>query len=505
MRILRKMKEPQRFFDFLKKKKRKFLKIREIEIIYLKSIFERKRGNFKKAEKYEKIILQKYPYSKFAKLIAMKEKGVKKDIIKVLFIHREWKKILEILKNEEKINPEMNFIKAYAFFKLKDYKNALKFFKISLSEGYKNKEKVNFYKGLTYLYLGDTTKAINSFSRNLIYENYFAKSSIRELRIIYLKSKKFRKRISRIIKKAKINEEVLYFYFDAENFKKVLKIIENVKDRNLIFKYLKFLITKDSELIEEIHKDSPLSYFSLLHNGLCIQKSAEIDETEIPSYDTLSLFLELKLEDDFWNRVGKIKDKEKLLKLSYLLNKDKKYYYSVKIARKAYYKYRKGENLCFDELLLKILFPLPYYEKVLKYVNKYKIDPALIYAIMRRESLFDTMAVSPKGAKGVMQLMEKTAKKVNNGKEINLFNLEDNIRTGIKHLRELIDSFDFYYAISAYNAGKEKIKEWKKFIPENEISIFFDIPYRETRNYLFYVLSDYLVYKLLYPELKLKE
>jgi soluble lytic murein transglycosylase-like protein len=218
----------------------------------------------------------------------------------------------------------------------------------------------------------------------------------------------------------------------------------------------------------------------------------------------LKLYLELKLEDDFWARVKKIKEPEKLLKISYFLNMDNYYYYSIITARKFYNIYRRDKKVCFDQKILNILFPLPFKDLITELSTKYDIDPTLVYAIIRRESLFDSTAVSPKGAKGLMQLMEKTAIKVNEGQRVNLFKVRENLETGIKYLKSLIDSFGLYYGICAYNAGEKSVKKWKKFVPENEVSIFFDIPYRETRKYLFYVLSDYLVYKLLYPELKLK-
>jgi len=183
---------------------------------------------------------------------------------------------------------------------------------------------------------------------------------------------------------------------------------------------------------------------------------------------------------------------------------DNYYYYSIITARKFYNIYRRDKKVCFDENLLNLLFPLPFKDIISELSTEYEIDPALVYAIIRRESLFDSTAVSPKGAKGLMQLMEKTAMKVNKGRRVNLFDVKENLETGIKYLKSLIDSFGLHYGICAYNAGEDAVKKWKKFIPENEISIFFDIPYRETRKYLFYVLSDYLVYKLLYPELKLK-
>jgi len=510
IRILESIEEPEEFFSFLKNKKKKFLKQRELKILYLKSNFERKRGNIKKAEKIEKLIIEKYPYSEFAfkTVTESQNKFPLKDIIKILYLHGKWNRILEILKKRETHNPEIIFYKAYSNFKLKRYEEALNYFKISLTMGFKNKERVNFYKALCYLYLGDTLKALNSFIRNLIYENNYKDHTLREMRIIYLSNKKYRKKIKSLFDKEKIDDEVIYFYFDTANTEKLSFLLRNTGSRRIFINYLKYLTFNDEKIMDEIHRESPLSYFSLSAKGLCIEKNLNIDsilsDSTFPLYDTLKLYLELKLEDDFWARVKKIKEPEKLLKISYFLNMDNYYYYSIITARKFYNIYRRDKKVCFDQKILNILFPLPFKDLITELSTKYDIDPTLVYAIIRRESLFDSTAVSPKGAKGLMQLMEKTAIKVNEGQRVNLFKVRENLETGIKYLKSLIDSFGLYYGICAYNAGEKSVKKWKKFVPENEVSIFFDIPYRETRKYLFYVLSDYLVYKLLYPELKLK-
>jgi len=510
IRVLENIQEQKEFFNFLKKKKREFLKQRELKILYLKSKFERKRGNIKKAEKIEKLIIKEYPFSEFA-LKIVKETQNKfplKDIIKILYLHRRWDSILDILEKRKTKNPEIIFYKAYSNFKLKRYKEALDCFKTLPSKEFKNKDKVNFYKALCYLHLGDTLRALNSLLRNLIQENSYKDLALKEMRIIYLSNKKYREKIKSIFDKENIKNEVIYFYFDIQNTEKLSSLLKNIESQEIFVNYIKYLIFKDEKFIKEIERESPLSYFSLLKKGLCIEDNPEIDfllsDLTFPLYDTLRLYLELELKEDFWERLKKIEEPEKLLKISYLLNLEGYYYYSIVIARKFYNIYRKDKKVCFDQKILNILFPLPFKELIKEISTKYDIDPALLYAIIRRESLFDSTAVSPKGAKGLMQIMEETAIKVNEGKKVNLFKVRENLETGSKYLKSLIDSFGLYYGISSYNAGENNVKKWKKFIPKNEISIFFDIPYEETKKYLFYVLSDYLVYKLLYPELKLK-
>ena len=123
---------------------------------------------------------------------------------------------------------------------------------------------------------------------------------------------------------------------------------------------------------------------------------------------------------------------------------------------------------------------------VSKYAKKYKVDESLVHALIKVESDYDIHAVSPVGAKGLMQLMDKTAKLY---KVKDPFDPEQNIRAGVKHLKMLIDKYkDLKKALAAYNAGETAVKKYKG-IP----------PYKETQRYVkkimaLYTGKDYTVY-----------
>jgi soluble lytic murein transglycosylase-like protein len=92
-----------------------------------------------------------------------------------------------------------------------------------------------------------------------------------------------------------------------------------------------------------------------------------------------------------------------------------------------------------------------------KYALEYGLDPSLIRSIIATESAFDPTAVSPKGARGLMQLMPETAKRLGVS---NPFDPEQNIRGGVQHFRSLLDAFDnnLILSLAAYNAGENLVQ-----------------------------------------------
>jgi soluble lytic murein transglycosylase-like protein len=111
--------------------------------------------------------------------------------------------------------------------------------------------------------------------------------------------------------------------------------------------------------------------------------------------------------------------------------------------------------------------------------KKYQVDSALIKAIIRAESGFNPIAVSQKGARGLMQLMPETASRVN---VLNPFNPQENIEGGVRYFKYLLSLFhnDLRLSLAAYNAG------------ENVVSKLGTIPpYRETIDYIRKVLFFY--------------
>jgi hypothetical protein len=115
--------------------------------------------------------------------------------------------------------------------------------------------------------------------------------------------------------------------------------------------------------------------------------------------------------------------------------------------------------------------------------RRYGIDFALIKAIIRAESDFDPRAVSRVGAMGLMQLMPQTAYNLS---VIDAFDPVENIDAGVRHFRELLETFqnDLKLSLAAYNAGKNAVLQFRS-VP----------PYNETQNYVRKVLRFYQSYR----------
>jgi hypothetical protein len=106
-----------------------------------------------------------------------------------------------------------------------------------------------------------------------------------------------------------------------------------------------------------------------------------------------------------------------------------------------------------------------------KYAQIYGVDPSLVRAVMRHESGFNSAAVSPKGAQGLMQLMPGTAALMG---VRDPFDPEQNIAGGVGYLRHCLDRFqqNVPLAVAAYNAGPESVARCGTIPPYQETQLF---------------------------------
>ena len=131
----------------------------------------------------------------------------------------------------------------------------------------------------------------------------------------------------------------------------------------------------------------------------------------------------------------------------------------------------------------RIWYPLRYQAIVRGHAQHYRLNPALLAAVIEQESKFNASARSSTGAIGLMQLQPATAKGIaihtggNDFVLADLDNPEINVRYGSWYLRHLLDKYhDERLALAAYNAGQANVDDWRS---KGE-----DIQFSETRAYV---------------------
>ena len=122
---------------------------------------------------------------------------------------------------------------------------------------------------------------------------------------------------------------------------------------------------------------------------------------------------------------------------------------------------------------------VPYHELINESAARYGLDAGLVAAVAQVESAFDPRAVSRAGAKGIMQLMDATAKDYG---VTDVFDPAQNIDAGARHLSNLLRAFDgdLKLSLAAYNAGRSAVQRHGG-VP----------PYDETRRYIEKVADIY--------------
>ncbi len=274
---------------------------------------------------------------------------------------------------------------------------------------------------------------------------------------------------------------------------------------------------------------SEASKFSTTYYGQLAHMKIKPDET-------FSLDETMKVNDKYKKE---FKEK-KLYKLVYLLYEIERDKYTKHILRHlALDDIEQGSEVLAAELATEIsrydfaiqISKLASYEK--RFHNQYNYpvistptmvggrkipNPALILAVIRQESEFDSKANSYAGARGMMQLMTYTAKivakqaKLPYSKSRLTSDPEYNINLGSHYLAGLILEYDgaYPFAIAGYNAGPKRVRYWKKINkdPQKDQVDYVDwielIKFKETRNYVQRVLENYNVYRYVLEQKPIK-
>jgi len=152
------------------------------------------------------------------------------------------------------------------------------------------------------------------------------------------------------------------------------------------------------------------------------------------------------------------------------------------------------------------LFPKAYWTDLKRFSSANALDPYMVASLIRQESEFNPNAVSNKNALGLMQLLPRVGKGVAKQEKLKHFSTQQlftpavNLQLGTRYFRSMVDQFGgFEYALAAYNAGDDRVKDWQAAGKYRDVQEFVEsIPFTETREYVQAIMRNANVYRQLY-------
>lgn len=154
-----------------------------------------------------------------------------------------------------------------------------------------------------------------------------------------------------------------------------------------------------------------------------------------------------------------------------------------------------------------LLFPMPWRDEIESYSKLQSLDPYLVTALIRQESEFNPAAISRARARGLMQIMPSTGRKLGRNLGMGtvttnrLYVPETSLRLGTLQLRRVLDQYQGHLepALAGYNAGEHRADRWLGWHSMEDPAEFVEsIPFTETRTYVQSVLRNAEIYRKLY-------
>lgn len=167
----------------------------------------------------------------------------------------------------------------------------------------------------------------------------------------------------------------------------------------------------------------------------------------------------------------------------------------------------KDDPMPDEEMALRLAYPPAFPVEVMHAATDFDVSELLLLALMRQESAFNTQASSQVSARGLMQIMPQTGRRIADRlglkgyTDAQLLLPEHNIYLAGWYVGALLQRFNgnLPVAIGSYNAGPTASNRWITDAPECKTDVFVeDIPYRETRDYIKKVLANLEMYSRIY-------
>jgi soluble lytic murein transglycosylase len=181
-------------------------------------------------------------------------------------------------------------------------------------------------------------------------------------------------------------------------------------------------------------------------------------------------------------------------------------YRALQVLKRAIPSYYSYEISQMPREVWQVLFPKLYWTDLYKHSLQNNLDPYLVAALIRQESEFNPSAISHAHAIGLMQLLPSVGKKVAKQLKIKGYNNAQlvvpsvNLQLGATYFRQMLDQYggQVEYALAAYNAGGDRVDDWRGEHYRDIVEFVENIPFTETREYVQAIQRNVGVYRRLY-------
>jgi soluble lytic murein transglycosylase len=159
-----------------------------------------------------------------------------------------------------------------------------------------------------------------------------------------------------------------------------------------------------------------------------------------------------------------------------------------------------------DARTYRLLYPVVLEDALLAEASQHGVDPSLLAALIRQESMFNPLATSAVGARGLMQVMPDLGGRLARSLEypvwdpVLLYQPDVSLQLGTFHLQELSQRYGQpAHVLAAYNAGASRVERWSTRVGVDDPEVFTErIPYAETRGYVRAIRRNEEIYRVLY-------
>ena len=192
---------------------------------------------------------------------------------------------------------------------------------------------------------------------------------------------------------------------------------------------------------------------------------------------------------------------ERLLALAQAFRSNGQATRAVQIARRALARWAPG-----DARTYRLLYPVVLEDALLAEAAQHEVDPSMLAALIRQESMFNPSATSAAGARGLMQVMPDLGGRLARSLEypvwdpVLLYQPDVSLQLGTFHLQELSQRYaQPAHVLAAYNAGASRVERWSMRLGVDDPEVFTErIPYAETRGYVRAIHRNEEIYRALY-------